>query len=92
MKRIEKIVVATLMAWFMLLFLYGLVVFTDGPYKPCHSVEGYCGKTGKSHTKAEYEAHNLWQKIYFGTAPFLLVAGVLVNLRRKANKSIEPTR
>jgi hypothetical protein len=41
---------------------YGLVFFSDGPYRECAAATGYCGKHFV-HTLAEYQACGAWQAI-----------------------------
>jgi hypothetical protein len=56
-------------AWCLGCFAYGLIFFDDAPIhentpqQPC-SVGAFCGKTGRPHTKEEFEAFLEWQTIF----------------------------
>lgn len=69
-------------------FLYGLIVYTDAPYKLC-GPDAYCGKTGKPHSFQDYQAWKRWEGILIVSWPFGMLASFgLSRLRKKpANAS-----
>jgi hypothetical protein len=63
-------------------FLYGLIMYLDAPYKPC--VDGpYCGKTGKHHSYQTYESWKQWEGVLFVCWPFGLLASYGLRRLRK---------
>jgi hypothetical protein len=73
-KTLERIVIA----WFVALLVYGFIKFPDAPYSRCSAAEGYCGKSGKPHTKSEHEALKIWEKTLFGSAIVAAAVGSLI--------------
>ena len=83
MKSPTKIAAAILFAWTLGLFVYGLAVFPDSPYKPCDGPGGYCGKGGRPHIASEYQAQQKWQTALFISAPLGILAGIYLFRRRR---------
>jgi hypothetical protein len=53
--------------------IYGAYNFPDAPFKQTGA--GYAGKTGKPHTREEFEAFILWQRAMFIVFPAAFVLG-----------------
>ena len=66
-------------------FGYGLAVYPDAPYKACSSLAGYCGKSGRPHTEAEYRSQQVWERTLLVSSSFGILAAIY--LVRTANGS-----
>ena len=80
-----------LLAWCLGCFAYGLIFFDDAPFHENtlqHScaVGQFCGKTGRPHTKEEFEAFSQWQKILISSwiigIPSTIVAGIIAKKKK----------
>jgi hypothetical protein len=69
------------------IFVYGLAVYPDAPYKACSSSLGYCGKSGRPHTEAEYRSQQVWERTLLVSAPFGILAAIYLARTTKASGS-----
>lgn len=65
------------------IFIYGLVLYTDAPYRLCAEGGSYCGKNGLRHTYEAYQAWKNWERILFLCWPFGVAASFFLNRLRK---------
>jgi hypothetical protein len=76
-----------IVAWCIALFAYGIVTYTDMPYKPCFNGEfngQYCGKRGAIQPPEKVESWKQWEGLLFASWPFGIMAGfALSRLRRQ---------
>jgi hypothetical protein len=84
--RPPKAILYFVLTWCALVFIYGLVKFPDAPYKPCGSIEGYCGKTGKPHTESEFRQSKAWERTLLISFPFALASAIVLRRQRMARK------
>lgn len=82
MKPHMKIIAAILLAWTLGIFVYGLAVYPDAPYKPCDGPGGYCGKGKRPHIESEFRSEQTWQWMMLASAPFGILSGIYL-FRRK---------
>jgi hypothetical protein len=54
-------------------FFYGLIMYTDAPYKPCAGGY-YCGKAGERYSYEMYKEWKRWEGILFVCWPFGIIA------------------
>ena len=78
-----KVAACVVLAWTLLLFVYGLATYPDAPYKACNSASGYCGKTRLSHTESEFHAEQKWETAILVSAPFGILAAIYLVRSRK---------
>ena len=71
-----------IVGWCIGLFVYGLVTYTDAPYKLCGDGE-YCGKTGVSHSYETYQDWKYWEALLFISWPCGMLAGFGLGRLRK---------
>ena len=67
-----------------MIMAFGIFKFPDAPIR--ESAGGYVGKTGKAHTREDYELFNLWLKALFISFPVAFVMNsiaVIANRKRK---------
>ena len=65
----------------IVLFVVGLIAFSDAPVHPCDGPTGYCGKQGQARTHIHYVSYNVWEALMLVTWP--MGFGLLVLWRRK---------
>lgn len=66
----------------LVVFLYGLIMYPDAPYKAC--VDGtYCGKTSMFHSYETYESWKRWEGALFVYWPIGLLASYGLRRLRK---------
>jgi hypothetical protein len=70
--------IATPIVW-LCVFGYGVLRFSDGPIRPC--AQGFCGKTGKLHSIADYQAFQLWEPIVIATFVIVLAIWLLLYVK-----------
>jgi hypothetical protein len=87
MRRLLMGLAAVVVAWCAALFVYGFVNFPATPYKPCGG-DVYCDKLGRPHSKAEVEAHAHWNRMFFLSWPFGVVAIVAIQRMRSSNSQV----
>lgn len=82
-----RIAAYLVVAWCVAVFGYGLTTYSDAPIKACGSASGYCGKTGKLHTAAEFHAEKSWERTLLFSWPLGVLAAIyLVRTRRRAGQ------
>lgn len=74
---------------------YGVYNFPDAPIRP--SGGGYAGKTGRPHTRSDYERYLNWSVVMWTTFPAAFVAGAAFAYsdardRRKGRRVTHATR
>jgi len=62
-----------------LYFVGGFFAYPSAPYRQCAS--GYCDKSGRHHTFAEYRHQKLWELGLIGLWPTGILALYLLNRR-----------
>jgi len=70
-------------AWCFACMGYGLVHFPDAPIQPC-GPDHFCGKRDTPHTREEYDAFRLWEKVIFLSWPFGMASGFFLRSRSRA--------
>ncbi|KQQ40054.1 hypothetical protein ASF61_04445 [Duganella sp. Leaf126] len=83
--KIVRFLLMAVLAWFLLIFAYGIATYPDAPIKPGNNGT-YTGKTHRQHTEAEYYAFLRWQTLLMVSGPFGLAAGLILP-RLKAKKT-----
>jgi hypothetical protein len=80
-----------ILAWCVGCFAYGLIYFVDAPFhestaqNPC-AQGAFCGKSGRPHTKEEFDAFSTWQDILFVSWPIAFVSGLAAQVISKRKK------
>jgi hypothetical protein len=82
MKPLANAVAKVLVAWCLCLFVFGLLSYPDAPYRPCDGTSGYCGKSGRPHTKKEFESQQTWERLVLFSWPIGIIAGIYLTRRR----------
>lgn len=75
-----------IVAWCIALFAYGMVTYTDAPYKPCFNGEfngRYCGKRGATQPFEKVAGWQRWEGLLLASWPFGMLAGFGLGRLRK---------
>lgn len=67
------------------LFFYGWFRYPDAPIYKCSGGVGYCGKQGQPHSRADYQAFELWQTVLFILWPVGMLAMFFLGRGKRRN-------
>ena len=82
-RKIPSFVFACIVGWCVCILIYGFARYPDAPPHLCGE-DKFCGKQGQAHTRVEYAAFQLWERLLMFSWPFGMLSAFVLARRKQA--------